>query len=304
MKKLHTLWLPILFLAGCATLHQATAVQTPPTTKILLVNTIQATSTGLPLTETPSPEPTVEPTWTLPATLLVPDSFSKINELLRTNGDCRLPCWWGITPGETKWEDARNILFPLAFKVHDGQSKSGDFLAGLGTRYGTYEGKPTGFNQDYVIRDGMIQAIQIQLPYPVPSPRLKDILANYGIPDEVYLGGLYAPEGLNTQSFWLYLYYSEQRIFVEYSPEGQPIQRQLPNGLLSACFSKIEYAELHVWGPDYSFDQTRDLILQNAGDPRQILEKVSNLTLDQFYKKFTNTDEEPCIDTPAKYWLR
>ena len=302
MKNLYILWLPIFLCVGCATLHQGTVATLQ--TKIPSVNTIQATSIELPLIETPSPELIVEPTWTLPATLPVPDSFSKINQLLRTNGGCRLPCWWGITPGETTWEDARSILFPLAFKIHDGQSKSDEFRAGLGTRYGTYEGKPTGFNQDYTIKDGIVQAIQIQLPYIVPSPKPKDILANYGIPDDVYLGGQYAPEMLTTQSFWFYIYYTKQRIFVEYIPEGQPIQLQPPNGLLSACFSKIDYAELHVWGPDYSFDSTRDLIFKNSGVSPLPLKDVTNLTVEQFYKKFIDPNEAPCIETPAEHWLK
>jgi hypothetical protein len=30
--------------------------------------------------------------------------------LLQTNNGCRFPCWWGIEPGTTSWQDANNFL--------------------------------------------------------------------------------------------------------------------------------------------------------------------------------------------------
>ena len=33
-----------------------------------------------------------------------------VQELLENNGGCKLPCWWGFTPGKTTWVEARQIL--------------------------------------------------------------------------------------------------------------------------------------------------------------------------------------------------
>ena len=36
----------------------------------------------------------------------------RIIEMLQTNAGCRLPCWWGITPGKTRWEEVHALLSP------------------------------------------------------------------------------------------------------------------------------------------------------------------------------------------------
>ena len=47
----------------------------------------------------------VVPTYTPFSTLSPSGSISLVLELLQNNPSCLLPCWWGITPGETSWQD-------------------------------------------------------------------------------------------------------------------------------------------------------------------------------------------------------
>jgi hypothetical protein len=53
-------------------------------------------------------------TWTPIATLLPEAAKETVLELFSMNGGCEFPCWWGITPGKTTRQEARNILQPLA----------------------------------------------------------------------------------------------------------------------------------------------------------------------------------------------
>jgi hypothetical protein len=39
--------------------------------------------------------------------------LEQLLDLYLNNGGCQLPCWWGITPGETSWQEAREKLSPL-----------------------------------------------------------------------------------------------------------------------------------------------------------------------------------------------
>jgi len=69
-----------------------------------------STSTGAPtLTNAPV---TLLPTLTrtpLP-TLDTDDAQMRVLRLLEDNADCQFPCWWGILPGKTLWENALILL--------------------------------------------------------------------------------------------------------------------------------------------------------------------------------------------------
>jgi hypothetical protein len=38
----------------------------------------------------------------------------RLLEFYKTNGNCRLPCWWGITPGETTYDEMKTLFAPYA----------------------------------------------------------------------------------------------------------------------------------------------------------------------------------------------
>lgn len=294
VNKLKYIWLLIVFLFGCTQIQTSlpTSIQVRPT------QTAKLTNTEIPFTPTEKPEPT----WTLPASLSPKDAASQVNELLQTNGGCHLPCWWGITPGQTTWEDARNIIFPLAESVYDSYSKEGEFFPGLVIRYITERG--TGFEQDYTVRNEIVQAIKIKLPYTSPLSNPKVVLDNYGMPDKVYVeANNYEPSVDNEQAFSIALYYTKQRIFVYYDNGFEPAQ---PGPTLVLCFPNVDYSELHVWGSEYSFNQTLDTIFQKDrenGSKIHSLEDATDLTIEELYKRFTDPTESPCFETPADKWL-
>ena len=66
-----------------------------------------------------TPIPTLAPTATVvpvPA-LEIDDQAEAIGYLFDSNYGCALPCWWGIVPGETKWQAVEDFLGPLAIEV-------------------------------------------------------------------------------------------------------------------------------------------------------------------------------------------
>lgn len=77
----------------------------PTSTSTSLPTTLSST-TDTPevptLTRTPWPTPTFIPT-------ILPGQQDNLVQLLKTN-ECKLPCYMGITPGITTWEDASAIL--------------------------------------------------------------------------------------------------------------------------------------------------------------------------------------------------
>ncbi len=114
-QKLDSWFVSLLFIAivsGCAQPVQGTPTLFP------VIPTASVTETIAPKTATPTLAPSATST-RIPATptdvptLPVEDARQRLLDLLANNGNCQLPCLWGITPGESSYQDARSILLPL-----------------------------------------------------------------------------------------------------------------------------------------------------------------------------------------------
>jgi len=76
----------------------------------------------------PSPSPTVITPTSTPAppsvpTLLPKEKESYLLNIIKTNEGCKLPCFLGIQPGISVWEDIRKIEAPLYFRESYGPDK-------------------------------------------------------------------------------------------------------------------------------------------------------------------------------------
>lgn len=101
----------LIGLIGCSPV-QSVPVTPTPTFPRFLSSTWTATIT-LSSSPTTIPTPTVSPTFTPTISHTLPPSLTplptisfdnalwKFEVLLATNGGCRLPCFWGMTPGRT-----------------------------------------------------------------------------------------------------------------------------------------------------------------------------------------------------------
>ncbi len=109
-------WTLLALLVGCAgpalpgegmPTSVATVPRSPTPVSVLTgtpVLTVTPPRSSTPPT-TRTPYPTRTPTSTPLPTLEPGELAAFVLQMLETNGGCELPCWWGITPGETRWED-------------------------------------------------------------------------------------------------------------------------------------------------------------------------------------------------------
>lgn len=106
---------------------------------VISVNTsTSSTSTPQIYTATPSRTPTKTPTITATVTIEpMPTPLPTLNsreaslavqKLLLENGNCQLPCWWGIVPGKTSWENTRKFLSPFASSFFESSKENSDIL--------------------------------------------------------------------------------------------------------------------------------------------------------------------------------
>ena len=109
--------------------HIATPGLVPPTftpspTRTLMPPTPTAVLPSLTFTSTrrpiaPSPLNTATPTRVPVSTLGAKQQAQFVADMLKTNGGCELPCWWGITPGQTAWQVLRNRFTAYGSSVFD-----------------------------------------------------------------------------------------------------------------------------------------------------------------------------------------
>src|SRR5574341_671827 len=79
----------------------ATIISPSPTFKVQSLPSLSSpTATASPVT-TPIPIPSPRPTLTFVPRPSPEEGEKQFLELLHNNGNCRLPCWFGFTPGQT-----------------------------------------------------------------------------------------------------------------------------------------------------------------------------------------------------------
>jgi hypothetical protein len=238
---------------------------------------------------TNSPEPTMTPTWTPLPTL--ESKTSVIDSLMQDNAGCRLPCWWGITPGETSWDEARHFLESFtsieSAEYNFGEENSQSYIdffvnPGPGERFIT-----AFFN----IQGGVVQIIRIGKEATQYSFLLHQLLTGYGKPDAILLGshaGIY-----QYQAYSLVLVYYEQRILAEFFLEVDTAIQPL-----EICITTSP--SLLVWSDELI--RTEEQVLANIPDylqddpPPPPIEETTDIDSQTFYQQFRLPDVAPCLE--------
>jgi hypothetical protein len=259
----------------------ATAPVTPT-----VIPTHHVTEAASHRTATPSPQPTLD----------APARIALLREMLRTNGGCELPCWWGVIPGKTTWETAL-----IQFRSY------GDVFR---VPHPTLE-YDYSVAENFDVKDGVVQGISIgggtvnDIYSPVFAAdwqryALSQILIRHGEPSAVSLEVDYLcmERDCGKPGYRLFLVFEQDGIAVSYfgTAERTDPVKICPNP------DNVTTISLALQAPD---DPQPVLGLEHL-DPAELplihpLTEVSTLTLGSFYETFKASDTA-CFTVPAKYW--
>lgn len=274
----------------------ATPTNAPPASSLTPVLTITSAPSSTQ-TETPSPTLTPRPeVFTPSAPLPRPQVEVRVLDLYRTNAGCRLPCWWGFSPGVTRWETAERFLETFV-----------PYISFIGTNesFGAYVKFPVpGFfnyrNNAYYVRDGIIQEIDIEyIPVDATNYHLTKVLDDYGEPEEVWISTVQnapGPLGLS-----MILFYPHQGFLAFYgtgatsngtSIQACPIKEESnPDLILWSAHRMLTFQEM-VKGRSLF----NDLTLRS-------LREATGISTNDFYKTFKeSTNKTQCFETPVGLW--
>lgn len=311
-----------LGLTGC----MAKANPTPIATTIVQTTVTFELPTSTP-SATPSASPTFSPTrMPLPSssptstrtpitpvpTLPAAEQDAYLLKLIETNGGCELPCFFGIQPGVSSWEDIRFVEGPIYFRESYFPERKDErlylYVPPRKTRY-----FDVAFWGSSTLIEHITVDAQISLPndpydyvpafakavYPYALPNL---LAQYGMPSRILLQVLGQIEPESGTQAEIYLFYDHLGFLAHYW-FLDVVTQDSETGVLRAC-------------PDYSHTVFIRLYLQASKDKTplekmvggtndyyfntlfQPIEKITALSIEDFYQLFVAPTEITCFDVP------
>lgn len=275
-----------------------------PSSFITTTATITVTNTSVGIASTPPVSveiPTQLHTLTPLPTIPNENLSARIEELLQTNGGCMLPCWWGITPGQTSWDEASQFLTSLSAMT----------IQLDGNVVEVYLDKPDGYpsiedpylEYRYNIIDGVVGGMYTYNDDFAEWYNLPNILLDYGAPTYIAIS-TYRNDFNNSRPTRLILIYAEHGFMLE-------IVR------FTRISNNDEYVEicpgeggahfLYTWTPNrvLSFHEIVDPhVDQITGwDPPPILlEDATGMNIEKFMDMFVNPAPTDCISTPIELW--
>ena len=262
--------------SGCG-FHGSAPTQIPAT---LQIATVQPTI--LALTNTPVP------------TLLPADAEAKTLELLRNNGGCLLPCFWGFIPHQN---DEEFLTFLMETGNEDGSivvAHDDVFLeiqialAGDSNAIYTqaYRDSTNGFEKVY---DSSYYSEHFQYY------SLSNLLATYGPPEQVYI---VLDTGIAEMGLGVDLYL----LSIEYPSKGWMAVLEMPlrrkENTFFGCPSEA-FVNLRIWSPESKPQGA--FIGGFGGDDTSYLftvEEATSMTLEEFYNQFKDS-HTLCLETPV-----
>jgi hypothetical protein len=238
------------------------------------------------------------------------EEYAFVSKMLQNNGECRLPCWWGFTPGKTSWEATKTFFASRGQKIWGGGDNIQNYTIIFDTP-GHYESY-----QSYIGKDGLLGMIGVSAVPPVGedgyyaygdpqfakdwnSYLLPQMLVTYGQPAQIFLK-TFSDTPAGVLPFSLLLFYPEQGILVQYYGLAEEEGEQL-----RICPWQSEIS-LWLWSPE------REMTLADIGRVAKerigyindylSLEEATGMSTEQFYQTFAQPASQACLETAADMW--
>jgi hypothetical protein len=244
-------------------------------------------------------------------------------DLISTNNECKLPCWLGLIPGKATEDDISSLLYPIsgrhsALPTTDYVRKDSIFT--VETSDGFPELYFDLFDQNGILLRVYVVTDSLNRPPsdPIYAPQLTEamqiysldqVLTIYGKPSRVLIGVKSGPAEAGAP--WLYhlfVIYDNLSFMIYY--EGGDLHRL--GDTISVCpsYLKLSYLTMFLQSPES--ESTLDVFVQDiygvsledmaSQGMFMDLKSAANISLEDFYLKFKQSNPETCIETNANLW--
>lgn len=308
----------LVSLVGCSA-GPLPSTETPPVTIPIPSPTVIPSPTPRPPTHTPTlpSSPALTPTCTATPstvtshpTLTVKEEQAFVKEMLVTNGDCELPCWWGITPRQTTWQEVKERLglyygpgISRPGGIHLYEVNYGDLIYPSPPPYGYH------VHIEFTVQNGKVRSIGVGCSivrdttperFPIDWYRysLDQVLTRHGAPSQIMLEFWPNPPG-PYYPYSLFVFYDQLGILIRYGGSA------IPGEPFRMCPELVEIEHLNLWlqspgeGP-----ALLELANLDRAELAQLLtlEEATGMDIQTFYETFKKAGAAVCLESPAAVW--
>ena len=311
MRKIIYAVILVFLLAGCSASQQTiTAIPTisptsgPVATETVLPPTQTPTLAATPSVTFPSP-----PLWTPLPTLSPIDAEERLRTWIQGTFECLLPCWGGITPGLTSWQETVQTIEQLSgfSSVNVSENVSCEFGLCNGVAWSLYPNTIAEGTFYTKFPENIVHMIKINIQNEGNAQKI-NLLRNIGLQDVFRWYGLPPIFLINVESdlsdntfMELVLVYPERQSVIRYIKNTE-----LVDGKVTNC------------GPDHQIemfilDNKEQLVsldtIANAVEMRNLqiddryktIEEATGITSNSFFNAISSFGNF-CISTPVDMW--
>jgi hypothetical protein len=291
----------IVLADGCApTKLGPTPLSSTPSETLTASKTVTLTSTFTG-TSTPTMTPTLQTTETIMTNTPLSDIQIQENVIdsLKNNGNCQLPCWWGINPGSTSWSDANVTLQRIGLKP------SFDNISGAYTLLYSFSGSNHALvlSMDLSVENGLVKTINFHGEGYTNLLAFKKIYANlapeqilmaYGSPNQVEVTG---GPGAGGVYYVISLYYDDLDFAISYAGKAPFTNSNYTNVVFCPTFGATGNLN---GGLNLELESGHTAL--NHEVLSRSLSEIVGMTSQDFYNLYINNKDDACFYTPIVLW--
>jgi hypothetical protein len=295
--------------------------QLSPTTSAGITTQKPTATSTLP--RMPTHTTTMTSTMPIAPTLPTEEANIRLHELLSNNGNCRLPCLWGITPGVSTDQNALDTFAPLrSISVYWNYSSYSNYYIGdLEIHYPVDNINYYYYRVSFVSERNIIASVGFEAlvikedngdfgPFSIYNSQefgettrlfsLANILSEYGVPDSIYLSTIIdpapAPLDYSTPFEWILLY-PDQGIFVKYT-----MKMQLDGEHVIGCPANAAIdLNVNLRGERKLSPNGIPPTWARNFPPYKSIDEVANMSNEQFHQIFSKAPDQ-CLVTLTNEW--
>lgn len=231
-----------------------------------------------------------------------------MQEILTTNNQCPLPCFWGMTPGQTTWSEAERFFTHTDANIFPENSTEN---AGYEVAYELPD-IPIFLRLGVYTSQNIITRVNVSLggfnrnPITVaPYYSLKRMFSEYGLPSHILIhlaaGGEIMPD---TTGYEIEVFYVPQGFSIAYRGAAKKMNATTYQVCYSDALVEDEFAgvELTLASPS---DDVFERILSAKEAPNSYyypIDKAFGVSMGDFYRRVIQSNEPYCFTTPHELW--